>query len=143
VFSYYVTSLLALLHIFGARLSVFFCMLAVTNTLFCSIIRQHGFYAKFWKSIFVVAALLIKAKQQHGINQNKNTGFFITCMDFDVVRTKKTKNKIVIFFVCLGLDLNIQKIILQKRKKTKRYFSRNETKRNEYFLEPKPNTETK
>jgi hypothetical protein len=31
--------------------------------------------------------LLIKAKQQHGINQNKNTGFFINCMDFVIVRT--------------------------------------------------------
>jgi hypothetical protein len=41
------------------------------------------------KSIFVVAAaLLIKAKQQHEINQNKNTGFLINCMDFVVVGTK-------------------------------------------------------
>jgi hypothetical protein len=42
--------------------------------------------------------LLIKEKQQHGKNQNKNTGLFINCMDFVVVRTKITKNKIVIFF---------------------------------------------
>jgi hypothetical protein len=42
--------------------------------------------------------LLIKPKQQHGKNQNKNTGLFINCMDFVVVRTKKTENKIVIFF---------------------------------------------
>jgi hypothetical protein len=34
----------------------------------------------------VVAALLIKAKQQHGKNQNKNTGLFINCVDFFVVR---------------------------------------------------------
>jgi hypothetical protein len=42
---------------------------------------------------FVVAALLIKAKQQHGKNQNKNTGLFINCVDFVVVRTKINKNK--------------------------------------------------
>jgi hypothetical protein len=68
---------------------------------------QHGFniqhtrpkhnilrsYIK-WR-FFVDAALLIKVKPQHGKNQNKNTGMFINCMDFDVVRTKKTKNKIV------------------------------------------------
>jgi hypothetical protein len=34
---------------------------------------------------YVVAALEIKSKQQHGKNQNKNTGFFISCMDFVVV----------------------------------------------------------
>jgi hypothetical protein len=28
-------------------------------------------------TIFVVAALLIKSKQQHGKNQNRNTGLFI------------------------------------------------------------------
>jgi hypothetical protein len=39
----------------------------------------------------VVAALLIKAKQQHAKNQNKNTGLFIKCMDFVVVRTKINK----------------------------------------------------
>jgi hypothetical protein len=42
-------------------------------------------------AIFVVAALLIKAKQQHGINQNKNTGLLMNCMDFVVVRTKINK----------------------------------------------------
>jgi hypothetical protein len=42
-------------------------------------------------TIFVVAALLIKAKQQHGKNQNKNTGLFISCMAFVVVRTKINK----------------------------------------------------
>jgi hypothetical protein len=42
--------------------------------------------------IFFQCTLLIKAnKQQHGINQNKNTGFFINCMDFVVVRTKINK----------------------------------------------------
>jgi hypothetical protein len=35
--------------------------------------------------------LQIKAKQQHGKNQNKNTGLFINCMDFVVVRTKIKK----------------------------------------------------
>jgi hypothetical protein len=40
---------------------------------------------------FVVAALLIKAKHQHGKNNNKNTGLFINCMDFVVVRTKINK----------------------------------------------------
>jgi hypothetical protein len=48
--------------------------------------------------------LLIKAKQQHGKNENKNTGLFINCMDFVVVRTKINKEKIVLFFLlCLGL----------------------------------------
>jgi uncharacterized protein with ParB-like and HNH nuclease domain len=47
---------------------------------------------------FVVAALLIKAKQQHGKNQNKNTGLFINCMDFVVVRTKINKKKNLNFF---------------------------------------------
>jgi hypothetical protein len=32
---------------------------------------------------FVVVALLIKPKQQHG--KNKNTGLFLNCMDFVVV----------------------------------------------------------
>jgi hypothetical protein len=36
--------------------------------------------------------------------------------------------------VWLGLDLYIQKIILQKRNGTKRYFSRNVTKRNVIFF---------
>jgi hypothetical protein len=49
-----------------------------------------------WR-FFVVAALLIKAKQQHGINQNKNTGLFINCMDFVVVRTKINKHLLNIF----------------------------------------------
>jgi hypothetical protein len=40
---------------------------------------------------FCRCCLLIKAKQQHGKNENKNTGLFINCMDFVVVRTKKTK----------------------------------------------------
>jgi hypothetical protein len=31
-------------------------------------------------TIFVVAALLIKAKPQHEKNQNKNTGLFINCI---------------------------------------------------------------
>jgi hypothetical protein len=36
-------------------------------------------------TIYIVAALLIKAKQQHGKNQNKNTGLFINVV---VMRTK-------------------------------------------------------
>jgi hypothetical protein len=51
--------------------------------------------------VFIVAALLIKPKQQHGKNQNKNTGLFINCMDFVVVRTKISKKNF--FFVCLDL----------------------------------------
>jgi hypothetical protein len=35
--------------------------------------------------------MLIKAKHQHGKNHNKNTGLFINCMDFVVVRTKINK----------------------------------------------------
>jgi hypothetical protein len=54
-------------------------------------------------TIFVVAALLIKPKTQHGKNQNKNTGLFINCMDFVVVRTKrKQKIKSSFFFRMLG-----------------------------------------
>jgi hypothetical protein len=53
-------------------------------------------------SIFVVAALLKKPKQQHGKNQNKNTGLFINCIDFVVVRTKMNKKiKYSFFPVCL------------------------------------------
>jgi hypothetical protein len=76
-------------------------------TLFGELIFMIIFYSRPKHSIlrsyikwrfFIFAALLIKAKQQHGKNQNKNTGLFINCMDFVVVRTKITKNKIVIFF---------------------------------------------
>jgi hypothetical protein len=42
--------------------------------------------------------LLIKAKQQHGKNENKNAGLFINCMDFVVV-TKMNKKKSSYFFV--------------------------------------------
>jgi hypothetical protein len=47
--------------------------------------------------------MLIKAKQQHGQNENKNTGLFINCMDFVVVPTKinKKQNR-HFFFVLLG-----------------------------------------
>jgi hypothetical protein len=41
-------------------------------------------------TIFFVVALL-KAKQQHGKNQNKNTSLYTNCMDFVVVRTKINK----------------------------------------------------
>jgi hypothetical protein len=39
----------------------------------------------------VVAALLIKAKQQHEKKENKNMGVFKNCMNFVVVRTKTNK----------------------------------------------------
>jgi hypothetical protein len=65
--------------------------------------------------------LLIKAKQQHGKNQNKNTGFFINCMDFVVVALAKAKaqiktreNKIIKFssisyvFVLAALFINLK-----------------------------------
>jgi hypothetical protein len=48
--------------------------------------------------------LLIKAKQQHGKNENKNTDLFINCMDFVVVRTKIKKKSF--FMLCLGLGMN-------------------------------------
>jgi hypothetical protein len=48
--------------------------------------------------------LLIKAKQQPVKNQNKNTGLFINCMDFVVVRTKINKKKPYFFLLCLGLE---------------------------------------
>jgi hypothetical protein len=44
-------------------------------------------------TFFCCAALLIKTKQQDGKNQNKNSGLFINCMDFVVVRTKINKKK--------------------------------------------------
>jgi hypothetical protein len=37
--------------------------------------------------------LAIKAKQQHGKNENKNTGLFINCMDFVVVGIGTKINK--------------------------------------------------
>jgi hypothetical protein len=46
-------------------------------------------------TLFVVAA---KAKQKHGKKSNKNTGLFINCMDFVVVRTKINKKKNWQFF---------------------------------------------
>jgi hypothetical protein len=42
--------------------------------------------------------LLINAKNQQGKNENKNTGLFINCMDFVVVRTKINKKKYRNFF---------------------------------------------
>jgi hypothetical protein len=42
--------------------------------------------------------LLIKPKQQHGKNQNKNTGLFKNCMGFVVMRIKANKK----FFCMLG-----------------------------------------
>jgi hypothetical protein len=62
--------------------------------------------------IFVVAALLIKAKQQYGKNQNKHTGLFINCIDFIVVRTKIKKK-------CLGLGYYI---VLQRMVHTPYYY---------------------
>jgi hypothetical protein len=44
-------------------------------------------------TIFVIAALLIKAKQQYGKNQNKNTGLFINCMVLLLCVPKQTKIK--------------------------------------------------
>jgi hypothetical protein len=69
--------------------------------------KNNDFWWKFISvgRFFVVAALLITPKQQHGKNQNKNTGLFINCMDFVVVLTKINKKKTVIFFVCLGLGI--------------------------------------
>jgi hypothetical protein len=53
---------------------------------------EHSLLRSYIKRrFFVVAALLIKAKKQHGKNQNKNTGLFINCMDFVVVHTKINK----------------------------------------------------
>jgi hypothetical protein len=50
--------------------------------------------------------LLIRLKQQHGKNQNKNTGLFINCMDFVVVRTNINKKLNRLFFVvCLGFEV--------------------------------------
>jgi hypothetical protein len=54
-------------------------------------VRQFSRLYPINGQFFIVAALLIKPKQQHGKNQNKNTGLFINCMDFVVVRTKINK----------------------------------------------------
>jgi hypothetical protein len=43
-------------------------------------------------TIFLLLLFAIKAKQQHGKNENKITGLFIKCIDFAVVRTKINKN---------------------------------------------------
>jgi hypothetical protein len=66
-------------------------------------------------TIFCVAALLIKSKQQHGKNQNKNNN----CMDFAAVHTKINKKQNRNFFkLCLGFDIpinfHINVIILSK-----------------------------
>jgi hypothetical protein len=42
-------------------------------------------------TIFLLLLFANKTKQQHGKNENKNTGLFINCMDFVVVRTKINK----------------------------------------------------
>jgi hypothetical protein len=64
----------------------------------------HSILRSYISYRFCCCCLLIKAKHQHGKYHNKNTGLFINCMDFVVVRTKINKKKIVIFFfVMLGL----------------------------------------
>jgi hypothetical protein len=73
--------------------------------------------------------LLIKATQQHGKNENKNTGLFINCME---------KIKSSFFFVMLGLGLQekttnilmdftvglrwLEPMLKIKRKSSKKYF---------------------
>jgi hypothetical protein len=57
-------------------------------------------------TIFVVVALLTKPKQQHGKNQNKNTGLFINCMGFVVGRTKLQKSKLPEFGMTKALKLD-------------------------------------
>jgi hypothetical protein len=85
----------------------------------------------------VVAALLIKAKQQHGINRNKNTGFFYKLNGFCCFAYQnKQKINSSFFFLRLGLDLYIQEIILQKRNETLFFKKRNKMERY-FFLEPK------
>jgi hypothetical protein len=49
-------------------------------------------------TIFCCSCFANKAKKQHGKNQNKNTGLFINCMDFVIVRTKINKKKKSSFF---------------------------------------------
>jgi hypothetical protein len=73
----------------------------------------------FSKSIFVVAALLMKAKQQHGLNENKNTSFFYNSYEF-----------------CCCAYQNKQKI-KSSFMRTKNYFT--ETKRNETLFFKKRN----
>jgi hypothetical protein len=53
-----------------------------------------------WR-FFVVAALPIKPKQQHEKAQNKNTGLFINCMDFVVLRTKNKQKITSSFFLSM------------------------------------------
>jgi hypothetical protein len=59
---------------------------------------------------FCCCCLQIKAKHQNVKYHNKNTGLFINCIDFVVVRSKINKKEIVIFFVMLGLCLNLNRI---------------------------------
>jgi hypothetical protein len=61
--------------------------------------------------------LLIKAKQQHGKNENKNTGLFINCMDFvEGSKINKKKSRHFYFLLCLGLDIN-DALIANRRKR--------------------------
>jgi hypothetical protein len=63
--------------------------------------------------------LLIKTKQQHGKNENKNTGLFINCMDFVVVRTKINKKLNRHFFVMLGALMHVKSTRMRVVAKTK------------------------
>jgi hypothetical protein len=65
----------------------------------------HSILRSYISYRFCCCCLLIKAKHQHGKYHNKNTGLFINCMDFVVVRTKINKKKIVIFFFCYAWAL--------------------------------------
>jgi hypothetical protein len=96
-----ILSTISLLHIFLSNLKLYWFFKKVSfwcvfqESSLEQVFTAKKYYKKLWPYIkwrfFVVAALLIKVKQQHGKNQNKNTGLFINCMDFVVVRTKINK----------------------------------------------------
>jgi hypothetical protein len=53
--------------------------------------------------------LLIKAKLQHGKNENKNTGLLINCMDFVVVRRGGLAPQILVGFFSRGPLADLKK----------------------------------
>jgi hypothetical protein len=53
-------------------------------------------------TIFWLLLFANKSKTKTWKNENKNTGLFINCMDFVVVRTKINKKKSSFIFVMLG-----------------------------------------
>jgi ABC-type spermidine/putrescine transport system permease subunit II len=85
----YVTSLLAPLLIFGARLSVFFLYVGNNKHFFVQLLDSAVFMLGL--SIFVVCCFAKKSKTTTWNTSKQKHCFFINCMDFVVVRTKINK----------------------------------------------------